>query len=216
MKNVLYIIMFIVPLVSFSNIEGRAESHYQNTSSNFIFSFDDELYFINFSEIKVAYKFQNNEWIRLDSEFFTDKGLVQVFNQNDNVMFTSTDTSIYLSNDFGDSWKNFDTLFGNWRAKLSDFRIVKSSIESEIERNYLYTYPPYPNPAKSEVKVLFFWDINLPMTTEDISIYDITGKKIDAYDNISLVKQANHYGNLIWNCSNAQPGIYLINIKHGT
>ena len=93
---------------------------------------------------------------------------------------------------------------------------VQTSIESEIENNYLYTYPPYPNPAKSEVKVLFYWDINLPMTTDDISIYDITGKKIDAVGKISLVKQESHYGNLIWDCSSAQPGIYLINIKHGT
>ena len=105
---------------------------------------------------------------------------------------------------------------GIWRAKLSDLGIVKSSVESEIERNYLYTLPPYPNPAKSEVKVLFYWDINLPMTTDDISIYDITGKKIDAIGNISLVKQESHYGNIIWDCSSAQPGIYLINIKHGT
>ena len=108
------------------------------------------------------------------------------------------------------------TQIGIYRAKLSDLGIVKSSVESEIERNYLYTYPPYPNPAKSEVKVLFYWDINLPMTTDDISIYDITGKKIDAVGKLSLVKQENHYGNLIWDCSSAQPGIYLINIKHGT
>lgn len=107
--------------------------------------------------------------------------------------------------------------YGNWRAKLADLGIeVKSLVESEIESNYLYTYPPYPNPAKSEVKVLFYWDINLPMTTDDISIYDITGKKIDAAGKLSLVKQESHYGNLIWDCSSVQPGIYLINIKHGT
>ena len=106
---------------------------------------------------------------------------------------------------------------GMWRTKLSDLGIeVKLSVESEIESNYLYTYPPYPNPAKSEVKVLFYWDINLAMTTDDISIYDITGKKIDAAGKLSLVKQESHYGNLIWDCSSVQPGIYLINIKHGT
>ncbi|MCB0703588.1 MAG: hypothetical protein KDC55_12850, partial [Ignavibacteriae bacterium] len=53
-----------------------------------------------------------------------------------------------------------------------------TNIESEIERNYLYTYPPYPNPAKSEVKILFYWDINLPMSTDDINIYDLSGKKV--------------------------------------
>ena len=107
--------------------------------------------------------------------------------------------------------------YGNWRAKLSDFGIeVKSSVETDFGGNYLYTYPPYPNPANSEVKVLFYWDINLPMTTDDINIYDISGKKINAYDKIRLVKLESHHGNLIWDCSSVQPGIYLINIKHGT
>ena len=156
------------------------------------------------------------------------------------VLFTTTD--VFISDNDGLDWRKYEVdlqspdgkeLYfnygivsgdylvlisdsGNWRAKLSDLGIVKTSVESEIERNYLYTYPPYPNPAKSEVKVLFYWDINLPMTSEDISIYDITGKKIDAVGNISLVKQESHYGNIIWDCSSAQPGIYLINIKHGT
>ena len=155
-------------------------------------------------------------------------------------VFTVAD-GVIVSNDKGNTWEEYfieknenedpiifydveisgdyliaATNIGVYRTKLSDLGIVKSTVESEIERNYLYTYPPYPNPAKSEVKVLFYWDVNLPMTTDDINIYDITGKKIDSFDKISLVKQANHYGNLIWDCSTAQPGIYLINIKHGT
>lgn len=157
------------------------------------------------------------------------------------ILFTTTD--LFISSNDGKEWTNFvldmqspdgkevrfdsgiikdDYLivtsnYGIWRAKLSDLGIEKiTSVESEIERNYLYTFPPYPLPAKSEVKFLFYWDINIPMTTDDISIYDITGKKIDAVDKISLVKQESHYGNLIWDCSTAQPGIYLINIKHGT
>ena len=155
------------------------------------------------------------------------------------IIILTSKLGITLSRNSGESWENYflenvnqnnlfidlvihnnfliaGTLNGVWRAKLSDLGIIKTSVESEIERNYLYTYPPYPNPAKSEVKVLFYWDENLPMTTDDISIYDITGKKIDAIGNISLVKQESHYGNLIWDCSSAQPGIYLINIKYGT
>lgn len=120
---------------------------------------------------------------------------------------------------FGDIIKQGEYLLGSthsgiWRTKLSDIGITPTSVETQ--RNYLYTLPPYPLPSQNEVKVQFYWDINLPMTTDDISIYDITGKKIDAFDKISLVKQANHYGNLIWDCSTAQPGIYLINIKQGT
>lgn len=93
---------------------------------------------------------------------------------------------------------------------------VQTSVESEIEDNYLYTYPPYPLPSQNEVKVLFYWDINLPMEVEDISIYDLSGKKIITDSNLRIEKQANHYGNLVWDCSTAQPGIYIINITHGT
>lgn len=106
---------------------------------------------------------------------------------------------------------------GIWRAKLSDLGIEAiTSVESETENNYLYTYPPYPLPAKSEVKVLFYWDINLPMTVDDISIYDLSGQKILTSGNLRLEKQASHKGNIIWDCSSAQAGVYIISIKHGT
>lgn len=174
------------------------------------------------------------------SEKGRDSGILYY---NGNIIL-ATDDGVLISNDNGKTTKYFEisqiaqdttrriyindieinrnylfvaSTIGVYRIKLSELGIeVKSSVESEIERNYLYTYPPYPNPAKSEVKVLFYWDINIPMTADDISIYYITGKKIDAADKISIVKQESHYGNLIWDCSTAQPGIYLINIKHGT
>lgn len=157
------------------------------------------------------------------------------------IIFTKTD--VFVSNEDGKDWTRYevnllrpngkDLYFNNgivsgdylvltsdygiWRAKLTDLGIeVKSSVESEIERNYIYTYPPFPNPATSEVKVHFYWDINIPMSIDDISIFDITGNKIDADGRISIVKQDNYYGNLIWDCSSVHPGVYLINIKHGT
>jgi photosystem II stability/assembly factor-like uncharacterized protein len=108
------------------------------------------------------------------------------------------------------------TGLGILRTKLSDLGITPTSVEAQTERNYLYAFPPYPNPAGGEVKVLFYWDINLPMNVEDISIYDLSGKKIDAEHTLSLEKIGNHYGNLVWDCSATPPGIYLINIKHGT
>lgn len=181
-------------------------------------------------------------WIKLELSLAPELIWTHLVLYNDYLILLTT-TDVFVSNNDGKDWLKYDvniltpegkelyfnngvvsgeylvltSNFGNWRAKLTDLGIeVKSSVESEIERNYLYTYPPYPNPAKSDVKVLFYWDINLPMTKDDISIYDITGKKIDAVGKINLVKQESHYGNLIWDCSSAQPGIYLINIKHGT
>ncbi|MCB0703566.1 MAG: T9SS type A sorting domain-containing protein [Ignavibacteriae bacterium] len=152
---------------------------------------------------------QGKNWKRIDEDLplfsetvETNSYIYRIIGRKGNNIFVGSSTTSYLNGN----------LFVSTLEKIG----VQSSVESEIERNYLYTYPPYPNPAKSEVKILFYWDINLPMTTDDISIYDITGKKIDAVGNISLVKQESHYGNLIWDCSSAQPGIYLINIKHGT
>ena len=150
---------------------------------------------------------QGKSWRRVDSdlpELITDSRPYRIKGIFGNSVFVDG------------GYKQFVGQGSLYRANFTDLGIVKSSVESEIERNYLYTYPPYPNPAKSEVKVHFYWDINIPMTTDDISIYDITGKKIDAFDKISLVKQESHYGNLIWDCSSVQSGIYLINIKHGT
>ncbi|MCB0703402.1 MAG: T9SS type A sorting domain-containing protein [Candidatus Kapaibacterium sp.] len=181
------------------------------------------------------YSKENNSWSAIGL-----LGKIQIKKMKfvgDNIFFT-TNQGMSYTNDFGktitlinEGLKESDLLYmnnftffdnyiymvnsnGMYRRSLSDFGIT--SVESEIERNYLYTYPPYPNPAKSEVKVLFYWDINLPMSTDDINIYDLSGKKVITDSNLRIEKQANHYGNLIWDCSSVQPGIYLINIKHGT
>lgn len=173
------------------------------------------------------------------SEKGSDKGIIFyenyiIISAKDGILITSDDgeSSVYheiekLAND--DTFKTIvndiaiqgDYLFassdiGIWRVKLSDLGIVKSTVESQIERNYLYTFPPYPLPAKSEVKVLFYWDINIPMSIDDISIYDLSGQKLATGGQLRLVKNTNHNGNLIWDCSTVPAGIYLINIKHGT
>ncbi|MCB0702749.1 MAG: T9SS type A sorting domain-containing protein [Ignavibacteriae bacterium] len=181
-------------------------------------------------------------WITLNMNIQSNLIWLRVLSYNGFLILLTT-TDVFISSNDGADWEKYEvnlltpdgkelyfnngivsgeyliltSEYGNWRAKLSDFGIeVKSSVETDFGGNYLYTYPPYPNPANSEVKVLFYWDINLPMTTDDINIYDISGKKINAYDKIRLVKLESHHGNLIWDCSSVQPGIYLINIKHGT
>lgn len=210
-------------------------SYYSYRDGNIIYQMD----FIN----NIIYKSTDlgRTWITLELQIEPDLYWRQIIPYNGSVILL-TKTDVFVSDNDGKDWRKHEinilrpngkdlyftygivsddylvlaSDYGIWRAKLSDLGIVKSSVEAEIERNYLYTYPPYPNPANSEVKVLFYWDINLPMATDDISIYDITGKKIDAVGKLSLVKQESHYGNIIWDCSSAQPGIYLMNIKHGT
>lgn len=150
--------------------------------------------------------------------------------------------SVIVSHDEGKNWKAYrldifgqDSLNGNFvysllvkdnrlivatrdgiaYADLSEFGII-TSVENETERNYLYTLPPYPNPANSEIKVLTYWDINLPMNESDVSVYDLSGRKVNTEGKINIVKQADHYGRVTWDCSSEKTGIYIINIKHGT
>lgn len=207
-------------------------------SLNLMFD-EGKIYYFNWDKELFTSTNYGLEWESINITYPVEGRLHRAFVENGIIYITSS-LGVIISQNNGISWEEFfiepdgtnltfldlavhneyliaGTRNGIYRAKLSDLGIkVKSSVESEIERNYLYTYPPYPNPAKSEVKVLFYWDINLPMTTDDISLYDITGKKIDAFDKISLMKLDSYKGNLIWDCSTAQPGIYLINIKHGT
>lgn len=179
-------------------------------------------------------------WSELNSEM-SEKGIDNGILYYDGNIILPTSSGIIISNDIGKTTKTYDIeqitkdtstiiyiydieisnnyLFvasskGIFRIKLSDIGIFPTSVESE--RNYLYTLPPYPLPSQNEVKVQFYWDINLPMTADDISVYDITGRKLITKDKIRLEKKADHYGNLIWDCSSEEPGIYLINIKHGT
>ncbi|MFA7325700.1 MAG: T9SS type A sorting domain-containing protein [Candidatus Kapaibacterium sp.] len=181
-------------------------------------------------------------WVNIDLEISKEESIRHFKVYNDYFLYFSLN-KVFVSNKEKTEWNSFqvnDTTpygdklyfnsgfinedyllvsseYGIWRAKISDLGIeVKSTVESEIERNYLYTYPPYPNPAKSEVKVLFYWDINIPMTAYDISIYDLSGRKIQTSGNLRLGKEARHKGNIIWDCSTAQPGVYILNIKHGT
>ncbi|TNE35513.1 T9SS type A sorting domain-containing protein, partial [bacterium] len=150
---------------------------------------------------------QGKTWRRIDDNLplqseinENNKFIYSILGRAGNNIFIGSMTESYLHGN----------LFVSSLEKLG----VKTSVETQ--RNYLYTYPPYPLPAKSEVKVLFYWDINIPMTVDDISIYDLLGQKIEAKNNLKLIKQANHYGNVIWDCSTTPAGIYLINIKHGT
>lgn len=209
--------------------------HYpiQKYKSN-LYAYDGKLILISTDDGITWGTFANQPPLKIRNYFFYIKN---------NIFFVAAYNYLYVSTDEGKNWQEYslekykqdgedyfiasdleivnDYLvlssdYDVYRIKLTDLGIVPTNVESETERNYLYTYPPYPLPAKSEVKVLFYWDINIPMTVDDISIYDLLGQKIEAKNNLKLIKQANHYGNVIWDCSTTPAGIYLINIKHGT
>ncbi len=91
-----------------------------------------------------------------------------------------------------------------------------SSVEKTETRNYLWTYPPYPQPTNNIVKIDTYWDSALPFTEKDVEVYDLTGVKINTANTLSIQKESNYNGKIIWDASTQQPGIYILKINHGT
>ncbi len=99
---------------------------------------------------------------------------------------------------------------------LSELGIEYSSVEKTENRDYLWTYPPYPQPTNNIVKIDTYWDSGLPFTEEDIEVYDLTGVKIKTENTLSIQKESAYNGKIIWDVSSQQPGIYIMKITHGT
>jgi hypothetical protein len=109
------------------------------------------------------------------------------------------------------------TYAGVYRAKLSDFGIEVSVAENEIETyNYLYAYPPYPVPARSEVQTKIYFDSSKDIAVENIAVYDIYGRKLPTKESLRFEQETFYSGNIIWDCSAVEPGVYIIRINHGT
>jgi len=182
-------------------------------------------------------EFENNNRINLDINFDKDIGTIYVVNGF--IFLVATDwKSIYLSNDLGITWLdvslpqevmftgsltyNNEYIFigtsnGVWRGNLLDFSIIVSVPENEIEEwNYLYTYPPYPVPARSEVQTKIYFDSSTDIAVENIAVYDIYGRKLPTKENLRFEQETFYSGNIIWNCSGVEPGVYIIRINHGT
>ena len=92
----------------------------------------------------------------------------------------------------------------------------KQVIETPLKNNYLYTFPPYPIPAYSQVNFMLYWDTKKDIKSADIAIYNINGNKISCKEEITINKHSNYNGVLTWNTTEKLHGIYFINIKHGT
>ena len=94
---------------------------------------------------------------------------------------------------------------------------IDTSVDYEVEnKNYLYSYPPYPLPAMNEVRSLIYWDTSIEIDIEQIAVYNIFGAKVAGHDKIRLDKLTAYSGNLVWDCSGVESGIYVIHLKHGT
>ena len=181
------------------------------------------------------------DWENINANIDSDWIIIDILTYNNFLIIVCLD-GVRVSDDMGETWASYDSDVysyeneliefrmgqikgdrlvltsnqGIWYTDLSNLGLLTSTVEKEIERNYIYTYPPYPNPANSQINVLTYWDINLPMKESDISVYNLNGVKLDTKDKINIIKQADYYGIVTWDCSGEQPGIYIVRIAHGT
>ena len=229
--------------ISWEKVETEFPDIYQTNFETFEYN-DGKIYaFIpSYTDLPAKGWFYSEDegvtWTEFNEEF-TEKGTDNGITFLNNFVIASTQRGIIYSSDGGKTAKSFEIELpdtsnyitdiavqgdyliassdnGVYRTTLQSLGLTTSSVESETERNYLYTLPPYPNPASSEIKVLTYWDINLPMNESDISVYDLSGREVNTEGKINIVKQADHYGRITWDCSGEKTGIYIINIKHGT
>ena len=80
--------------------------------------------------------------------------------------------------------------------------------------NYLYHYPPFPNPAKTHVRTKLIWDTWTEIKLNDVEIYNVYGEKVNTKDKLQLERLEAYSGYLYWNCTNVKNGVYIILIRH--
>jgi hypothetical protein len=147
---------------------------------------------------------------------------------NVNTIFNNSKTSnrssgirtpiVYLTNKGklnyvrGNNNNSFDTYIPIEPERLEYY----SSVPKTETRNYLWTYPPYPQPTNGIIKVETYWDSGLPFSEQDIEIYDLTGIKINLENTLTVQKESIYKGYIIWDSSNYKKGIYIMKITHGT
>jgi hypothetical protein len=173
-----------------------------------------------------------------DPIFYTKYGICS----HNNVIYLSIGDTLYYINDIYNkqTWKyrvlpdkgnmldpisiisdkfisNYINKFGNFGLSIISFTDSTFYSVDEVERkNYLYSYPPYPNPATNEVNAMIYWDLALNINSADIKIYDIYGKQVADKTSTTLEEQGPYYGKLTWHCKGVPPGVYLVNINYGT
>ncbi len=183
---------------------------------------------------------EGKTWENIENRFndYNDIRFLNVYNIEDYV-FVGTTSGVFYSKDNGDSFEEINDGLSNSAMSngkefyIYDDKLVYCSgggifhrnleelgitllVEKTEERNYLYTFPPFPQPTKQEVKISTYWDSALPFTIDDVEIYNLAGIKINTENKLSINKETNYNGHIIWDTSGEQAGIYIVNIKHGT
>lgn len=168
----------------------------------------------------------------------TSNSLVSdIFNIENNI-FVATRFGIYYTTNFGETWEDIsfdfshDILFNNKTFAYSNNKLYMTTINGIFEldlledlniklsvietRNILAQYPPFPQPSNNEVRIRTIWDSVLPLTADDVEIFNIKGEKLDIKNKLSVEKETKNTGYIVWDNSNEEPGIYVMKTVHGT
>ncbi len=90
-------------------------------------------------------------------------------------------------------------------------------ITLSVERkNYLWHYPPFPQPSNNLVKIRTIWDSVIPFTEDDVEIYNLNGVKINTQGKLRIEMETKNTGFIVWENGSEQTGIYIVKTKHGT
>ncbi len=156
-----------------------------------------------------------------DNYYAFASGMSYIYDSNGKII--SQDSTYYINvtdYDYGNKYfigyvvdiKNGIRTICKITPKIDKFNDI---IIDENPNSYFYSAPPFPTPSRNEVKSLIFWDGSSDIDTDEISIYDIFGNKIDDKSNIKINKLNSYSGYLTWDCSKATSGVYMIQLKHG-
>ena len=156
---------------------------------NFLIFGGVESIFVNFD-----YKSDLTKW----EKFYCKGKNISVSSFNNKIIFYTFDVSTLITHVYQGSL---------------DFT-SEVEIQTEIKTN-LYSYPPYPIPAKNKVMADIFWDTRFDFDKADIDIYSYTGALIADRDAVVIDRTNNYSGKLSWNCTGYVSGVYFIIIKHG-
>lgn len=141
---------------------------------------------------------QGNTWSKIDNELTPLSDDILAY-----PILGKVGDEIYIKIGFKTVGVNIEQIYRTTLDKLG----IKTSVETNP--NSLSISPAYPQPARSEVTIDFD-NKKYSLDKSSVTIFDMTGRKLE--------NQAIDINNnsIQWDCSTAQPGIYLINIKHGT
>jgi hypothetical protein len=101
------------------------------------------------------------------------------------------------------------------KISLTSTPTVLNEPKLNQERAFLANFYPYPIPGKNVVKCLIYWNPFYDIAKDGrITVYDMYGRSGD-YSKVKVNKLENYTGILEWDCTDASPGVYVIQISLG-